>query len=93
MTIKSKAASVTFKSVVKAYGDVRIGNPLDADTLMGPLVTPGAVVDMQNAIERIHKEGGEVLYGGETLNGPVRVRRVARGKPRVGEEASESTRS
>ena len=56
--------------LVKAYGDVRIGNPLDADTLMGPLVTPGAVVDMQNAIERIHKEGGEVLYGGETLDGP-----------------------
>ncbi len=55
--------------LVKAYGDVRIGNPLDPDTLMGPLVTPGAVVDMQNAIERIHKEGGEVLYGGETLDG------------------------
>ncbi len=55
--------------LVKAYGDVRIGNPLDPDTLMGPLVTPGAVVDMQNALERIHKEGGEVLYGGETLNG------------------------
>ena len=56
--------------LVKAYGDVRIGNPLDADTLMGPLVTPGAVVDMQNAIERIDQEGGEVLYGGETLDGP-----------------------
>jgi aldehyde dehydrogenase (NAD+) len=56
--------------LVNAYGDVRIGNPLDPDTLMGPLVTPGAVVDMQNAIERIHKEGGKVLYGGETLDGP-----------------------
>ena len=56
--------------LVKAYGDVRIGNPLDPETLMGPLVTPGAVVDMQNAIERVHKEGGEILYGGEKLDGP-----------------------
>jgi aldehyde dehydrogenase (NAD+) len=56
--------------LVKAYGDIRIGNPMDADTLMGPLVTPGAVVDMQNAIDRISKEGGEILYGGEQLDGP-----------------------
>ncbi|MBN2447686.1 MAG: aldehyde dehydrogenase family protein [Phycisphaerae bacterium] len=55
--------------LIKAYATVPIGNPLKEGTLMGPLVTHGAVKDMQNAIERIKKEGGEVLYGGEQLDG------------------------
>ena len=55
--------------LVKAYEGVRIGNPLDENTLMGPLVTRGAVADMQNAIERVKAEGGEILYGGEPLEG------------------------
>jgi aldehyde dehydrogenase (NAD+) len=53
-----------------AYQDIRIGDPRDTETLMGPLVTHAAVSDMQNAIERIGKEGGEILFGGETLDGP-----------------------
>ncbi len=56
--------------LVKAYEGVRIGDPREADTLMGPLVTRGAVKDMQNAIKRINAEGGEILYGGESLDGP-----------------------
>ena len=31
------------KALVKAYGQVRIGDPLDPDTLMGPLTDPAAV--------------------------------------------------
>ena len=53
----------------KAYGDIRIGDPSKSDTLMGPLVTHDAVKDMQNAIGRIKEEGGEILYGGEKLDG------------------------
>ena len=56
--------------LVRAYRDIAIGDPRSPDTLMGPLVTHAAVADMQNAIERIGKEGGEILYGGETLEGP-----------------------
>ncbi len=56
--------------LVKAYEGVRIGDPREAETLMGPLVTRGAVKEMQNAIKRIKEEGGEILYGGETLDGP-----------------------
>ncbi len=55
--------------LVKAYEGVRIGDPRKADTLMGPLVTRGAVKDMQNAINRIKEEGGEILYGGDMLDG------------------------
>ena len=53
-----------------AYADIRIGDPRDGDTLMGPLVTLDAVDDMQNAIGRIAGEGGEILCGGERLDGP-----------------------
>ncbi len=56
--------------LVKAYAGVRIGDPRKTETLMGPLVTRGAVKDMQNAIKRIKEEGGEILFGGETLDGP-----------------------
>ena len=56
--------------LVEAYKGIPIGDPRDRDTLMGPLVTRSAVQDLQNAIERVKKEGGEVLYGGEPLNGP-----------------------
>ena len=52
-----------------AYEDIRIDDPRSDDTLMGPLVTHEAVDDMQNAITRIEQEGGEVLYGGDALDG------------------------
>ena len=52
-----------------AYEDIQIGDPRAADTLMGPLVTQDAVDDMQKALARIPQEGGEILYGGEPLDG------------------------
>ena len=56
-------------TLVNAYKQVRIGNPLEASTLMGPLVQPKAVEDMMNAIVRLKEEGGQVLSGGEHLTG------------------------
>ena len=50
--------------LVRAYGQVRIGDPLDTSTLMGPLVTRDAVDDMAAALERVRAEGGEILCGG-----------------------------
>ncbi len=55
--------------LTRAYEDIRIGDPLDPDTLMGPLVTKGAVEDMMNAIDRVTAEGGEILTGGKKLGG------------------------
>ena len=56
--------------LTRAYEGVPIGNPLESETLMGPLVNLGAVEDLQNAIRRVRKEGGEILHGGEPLEGP-----------------------
>jgi aldehyde dehydrogenase (NAD+) len=53
--------------LVKAYEQVRIGDPSQPDTLMGPLVDEGAVGDMMAAVQAAEEQGGEVLYGGERL--------------------------
>ena len=47
-----------------AYRQVPIGDPLDPATLMGPLISAGAVEAMQGALERVVAEGGTVVCGG-----------------------------
>lgn len=54
--------------LIKAYGQVRVGNPLDSNVLMGPLIDQAAVQAYAFALEEIKKEGGEILYGGHVLN-------------------------
>jgi aldehyde dehydrogenase (NAD+) len=56
--------------LVKAYGQVRIGDPLDEKTLMGPLIDAEAVDAMMAALERAKKEGGIVLCGGKKVDRP-----------------------
>ena len=52
--------------LVRAYKQVPIGDPLQAGTLMGPLVTTQAIERMQDAIKRAVADGGEVLVGNKT---------------------------
>jgi len=56
--------------LTRAYGDISIGDPRDAATLMGPVVNPGAVDDLMAAVKRVQDEGGAILCGGEKLDGP-----------------------
>ncbi|TVR39266.1 MAG: aldehyde dehydrogenase family protein [Bacteroidia bacterium] len=53
-----------------AYESVsgKIGNPLREDTIVGPLVSENAVEDFLNAISKVQKEGGRVLFGGRTYD-------------------------
>jgi aldehyde dehydrogenase (NAD+) len=53
--------------LVAAYKQVRIGNPLDARVLMGPLISVSAVDAMQEALRRLREEGGTILCGGQPL--------------------------
>jgi aldehyde dehydrogenase (NAD+) len=57
------------RRLVGAYGSVRIGNPLDNDTLMGPVVNQQAVDDLLAARQKVQDEGGEILCGGDVLAG------------------------
>ena len=52
--------------VGKAYEQVKIGDPREAGTLVGPLVDGAAFENMQKAIARAKTEGGEV-QGGERV--------------------------
>jgi len=55
--------------LVRAYSQVRIGNPLQSGTLMGPLIDAAAVERYRYAIEAAQHAGGAVLYGGHPLPG------------------------
>lgn len=52
-------------SLVKAYSQVRIGNPLEDGILMGPVIDRAAVELMMTAIQRAQKSGAKLLYGGD----------------------------
>ncbi len=55
--------------LVRAYQGIRIGNPLEEGTLMGPLIDREAVSAMQAALAELTESGGEVILGGEVLEG------------------------
>ena len=57
------------EQLLSAYKSVQIGNPLDRSTLMGPLIDKAAVENVQESIAKLKEQGGEVLYGGEPLEG------------------------
>jgi aldehyde dehydrogenase (NAD+) len=54
--------------LASAYKQVRIGDPLQADTLMGPLVVNTSVEEMMDAVNKARADGGEVLAGGRMLS-------------------------
>jgi len=58
------------KALVNAYAQVRIGDPLEADTLMGPVIDPSAIDKVEAACESVRDAGGEILCGGERLDRP-----------------------
>lgn len=66
---ESRYEELVFR-LVKAYAQVHIGNPLEPDVLMGPLIDQVAVEGFRAALDEIKKEGGEVLYGGRVLSCP-----------------------
>lgn len=53
--------------LVSIYQSVTIGDPLDEETLVGPLIDQDAVKAMQNALMKIEEEGGTIITGGEVL--------------------------
>jgi aldehyde dehydrogenase (NAD+) len=66
---RSRAAELE-RRLLAAYAQVRIGDPLEAGTLMGPLIDADAVARYTTAIAAAQAEGGQVLCGGKVLPGP-----------------------
>jgi aldehyde dehydrogenase (NAD+) len=55
--------------LIAAYRQIRVGDPLEAATLMGPLIDEDAVGNMLRGLETIRAQGGEILCGGKRLAG------------------------
>ena len=58
------------EALTSAYKQLSIGNPLDQNNHVGPLIDQDAVNNYLNAIEAAKKEGGKVLVEGGVLTGP-----------------------
>lgn len=55
--------------LVKAYGQLKIGNPLDQNNHVGPLIDKDAVKNYMSALERVIAEGGKIIVPGGVLEG------------------------
>ncbi len=55
-------------ALVKAYKKISTGDPLDQKNLMGPLIDQHAVAQFSKAVADAKQQGGNVLFGGQTLN-------------------------
>lgn len=55
--------------LVKAYGQLKIGNPLDENMHVGPLIDVDAVNQYEKSIEKCKKEGGKFVVEGGVLSG------------------------
>jgi aldehyde dehydrogenase (NAD+) len=56
--------------LTRAYGQVRIGDPLDSSTLMGPLIDATAVARFEEVVALAQHQGGTLLCGGQRREGP-----------------------
>lgn len=54
--------------LARAYATVKIGDPLDEDTLMGPLISAEAVRDYRAGLDEIRRQGGKLVVGGRVLD-------------------------
>ena len=57
------------QALVSAYEKLRIGNPLDQQNHVGPLIDKNAVAAFEAALEQVQQQGGTLLTGGEVLTG------------------------
>jgi aldehyde dehydrogenase (NAD+) len=69
LIIHEKVYDSFVSKLTKAYQQIKIGNPLDANNHMGPLIDQDAVNMYLNAIEACKKEGGTFLVEGGVLTG------------------------
>jgi aldehyde dehydrogenase (NAD+) len=63
----SSVVDALSERLIRGYRQVRIGDPLDSATLMGPLLDGYAVDRMFQTLEEARVQGGEILHGGERL--------------------------
>ena len=56
-------------AIVGAYDQIKIGNPLDENNHVGPLIDVDAVNNYNNALKKVVEEGGNILVSGGVMSG------------------------
>ena len=56
-------------AIVGAYDQIKIGNPLDENNHVGPLIDVDAVNNYNNALKKVVEEGGKILVSGGVMSG------------------------
>jgi aldehyde dehydrogenase (NAD+) len=70
LIVHESIADIVVEKLARAYRSIRIGNPLDASTLVGPLVNARAVEGFERAVRLAKEQGAEVVVGGARANVP-----------------------
>ncbi len=68
--------------LINAYKEItkKIGNPLNENTLIGPLIDIHSVNAFKFAVNKVQEEGGKILFGGDVLGGNYVVPCIAEAK-------------
>lgn len=69
LIVQEKVYEEVKNRLVKAYGQLAIGNPLDPGNHVGPLIDQLAVKSYNDALRKVKNEGGKILVKGGVLNG------------------------
>jgi aldehyde dehydrogenase (NAD+) len=67
--VHKSVAELLKQQLIAAYKQIRVGTPLDPNTLVGPLINETAVRRMQQGLELAIEQGGNLIHGGRTLGG------------------------
>jgi aldehyde dehydrogenase (NAD+) len=70
LIVHSAVADKVVGRLAEAYKQVTIGDPLEAGTLMGPVISEKAIEQMMSSLEIARSQGGEVVTGGNRLDRP-----------------------
>lgn len=70
LIVHEKVYGTLKEKLRKAYGQLKIGNPLDAKNHVGPLIDKLAVQHYSDALKAVKKQGGKMLVDGGVLSGP-----------------------
>lgn len=68
LIVHESIAEAFIAKLVAAYRSVKIGDPWEADVLMGPLISAAAVQQMQQALRTAKEQGGEIVCGGQPID-------------------------
>lgn len=55
-------------NILNLVKNLKIGNPLDKDTDIGPMVSKQQLVNLENQLKRSVKQGAKILFGGKRIN-------------------------